>query len=141
MSAIEVDAAMEEITTVGLELAKNVFRSTEVTVMTRAIVAILRQTACLHGGDGSVFQQSSLVPRDWGSGVYSSIDPASLCEAISEAAIRPTTRFVPVKSAERQSRAMRARQCPDAAHKYIDVDSTVREHRRFILAINQDCIT
>lgn len=85
---------MEEITTIGLDLAKNIFQahgsdsgwasSFAQEITTRTIAAVLRQIACLDGGDGGVFQQSSLVPGDWRSGAYGSIDPVRLCEASEE---------------------------------------------------------
>ena len=79
--------------------------------------------AGLRRGDGGVWQRALLGPRDWRSRASSAADCTRLreavlerqkndaadAEAIVEAVLRPTMRFVAVKSAEQQASAMVSR--------------------------------
>ena len=121
---------MEEVTTIGLDIAKQVFQAHGADAsgapvfsrrITRAkLLAVLRGAAALRGGDGGLRRRASLGPRAAAAGPRVRLIPpayvkpfvkrqkndAADAEAICEAAQRPTMRFVPVKSEEQQASAV-----------------------------------
>src|SRR4051794_19715877 len=97
-----------EITTLGLDLAKNVFQvhgisSTGEVVLRRALrrAQVIPFSATSHG-HGSLRDQPSLGAGADPTRPRGAADAAE-AEAICEAVQRPTMRFVPIKSAEQQA--------------------------------------
>ncbi len=123
---------MAQVSTIGPDLAKNVFQVHAIDAQGKVLVrrklspgrgsALLCQTASLHGRYGSVWNSSSLGSRNWGRELIklghtvrlmppAYVKPyvkrgktdAADAEAIAEAVSRPTMRFVAVKTVDQQA--------------------------------------
>ncbi len=107
-----------EVTTIGIDLAKRVFQvhgaASDGKVvfrknLSRAVAAVSRRTAPVHGGDGSA------TAHDWGRTIgglghavrlLPPVYVKSFVKRHAEAALRPTMRFVAVKTEEQEARSM-----------------------------------
>ena len=120
---------MKQITTIGLDLAKNVFqihsadaraRRSQSETASSGGPALFREASAVSGRIGGVRRFALLGTRDRGARSRRAVDPTSLCEAIREArqdrrggcggyreaVTRKTMRFVPIKSADEQAAMM-----------------------------------